>query len=153
MTASRAGVDGATSFDNKTILDIAERAAADIMPDQIQSYEPILPRSRGPTTCFYIQPDFTVHDAFTIDPGLIRINSFYGYMRAAEQVDFARSNNPDDIVLHRKLVLLSTAITKLRFDIWTAEFGAAGQRTPDQQVIDPHVVPLPLPSCSDRCGK
>jgi predicted acylesterase/phospholipase RssA len=145
VTASRAGVDGATSFDNKTILDIAERAAADIMPDQIQSYETNPPSQPWPDNVLFIQPDFTVHDAFTIDPGLIRINSFYGYMRAAEQVDFARSNNPDDIVLHRKLVLLSTAITKLRFDIWTAEFGAAGQRTPDQQVIDPHVVPVPPP--------
>ena len=145
VTASRAGVDGATSFDNKTILDIAERAAADIMPDQIQSYETNPPSQPWPDNVLFIQPDFTVHDASTIDPGLIRINSFYGYMRAAEQVDFARSNNPDDIVLHRKLVLLSTAITKLRFDIWTAEFGAAGQRTPDQQVIDPHVVPVPSP--------
>jgi NTE family protein len=145
VTASRAGVDPVASFNGKTILDIAMRGAADIMSDQIQSFETNPPVQSWPSNVLIIQPDFTVHDSFTIDNGLIRINSGYGYMRAAELVDFARSSNPGDILRLVFLAILSTSIARLRLDIWTLEYGAAGQRTPQQTVTDPQLVLVPSP--------
>ena len=145
VTASRAGVDPAGSFDQATIVDIAMRAAAEIMSDQIQSYETNPPVQDWPSNVLIIQPDFTVHDSLTIDPGLIRINSGYGYMRAAELVDFARSDNIWDIFLLIELLGLSTAIAKLRLETWTLEYGAAGQPTLEQIVTDPEIVLVPTP--------
>jgi predicted acylesterase/phospholipase RssA len=143
VCTSRAGVDPASSFDSKTILDIASRAAAEIMPDQIESFETNPPSQPWPNNVLIIQPDFTVHDAFIIDPGLIRINAFYGYMRAAELVDFARSSADQSLLL--QLMQLSTQITQLRLEIWNTEFNAAGQRTPLEQVVDPQIMPVPSP--------
>lgn len=145
ITASRAGVDPASSFDKKTIMDIALRGAAEIMSDQIQSFETNPPVQPWPSNVMIIQPDFTVHDSFTIDPGLIRINSGYGYMRAAELVDFARSTNFLDLIKLAILGGLSTAIAALRLQIWTDEHSAAGQRTPLGKVTDPQLTLLPSP--------
>lgn len=145
ICASRAGVDRAGSFDNSTIVDIALRATKDLMTDQIQSYETRPPGAGWPSSVVIIQPDFTVHDSFTIDPGLIRINSAYGYMRAAELVDFGKATDPLQQLRLIFLAILSTAISKLRTENWTMEYAAAGQRTLGQTVTDPQIVPVPSP--------
>jgi NTE family protein len=76
-------------FSDATIVDIATRAAAQIMPTAIREYSagvgPMGP-PRVPT--FVIQPSsgVSIHDTMTIDPGLISISMAYGYMRAGEVV-------------------------------------------------------------------
>jgi NTE family protein len=146
IVASRTGVDPAPSFDNATIFDIAKRAVVDIMPDQIQAAE-TRPAGGGwpANSVLLIQPDFTVHDSLTVDPGLIRINYAFGYMRGSEMVDFGQSN--DGFVILVLLILMdnSKKIAALRTNIWTAEYGAAGQRTLAQSVIDPQLVLVPSP--------
>jgi NTE family protein len=150
ITASRAGVDPAAvtpcgSFDCAKIWEIALRATSDIMADQIQEAE-TNPAGRGwGPNVMVIQPDYTVHDSMTIDPGLIRISYDFGYMRAAELVDFSRSNDPGTEIVLAFLVILSRQITELRSEIWALEYTCAGQRTPDQEVTDPHVILVPDP--------
>ncbi|HLZ84058.1 MAG TPA: patatin-like phospholipase family protein [Caulobacteraceae bacterium] len=150
VAASRSGVDPKPQgfFNDKTILDIAQRGAGDIMSSQVMSLETNPLVQPWPDSVLIIQPDFSVHDAFTIDPGLIRINSGYGYMRAAELVDFSAAAQAGNLGAELTLIflaILSTAIARLRHEIWLAEFGAAGQRTPQQQVSDPQLILVPSP--------
>ncbi len=50
-----------------------------------------------------IHPDISVHDAMAVHPGLIAINTDYGWMRAAEEV---RRLGPDQEELTRRIVTL-----------------------------------------------
>lgn len=50
-----------------------------------------------------IEPDLFVHDAITVDPGLLRINRDYGWLRAAE----AHLGLPASVAdVHRKVIEL-----------------------------------------------
>jgi NTE family protein len=59
-----------------------------------------------------IRPSLYVHDGMTIDPGLIRINIAYGYMRAADVIQ----KNED-----RTIAEYSDTITVKRVDCWAFE--------------------------------
>src|SRR5215208_5607303 len=91
VVASATGVPPATtfpdhkplnSFENSNILDIAQRVAMDIMPDETSVNETDPPPTGWGAAVTVIQPKVDIHDIMTIDPGLIRINIAYGYMRA-----------------------------------------------------------------------
>lgn len=147
IVSSRGGVDPAPkgSFDEKTIVDIALRATMEIMPDQLQRFETNPPGLGWPPNVVFIQPDFTVHDSLTVDHGLIRINRDFGYMRAAEIFEYGQPTNIFGVLLLWGLTDFSTKIAKLRKEIWTQEYAAAGQRTLGQEVLEPHLVLVPAP--------
>jgi len=93
------------------IIAIAGRAVEDLLTNSIQEY-PINPLPNGVTL---IQPSISVHNTYTIDPGLISISMAYGYMRAGEVLAFGSNpqNNP--------LLNLSDSIINLRVQIWNME--------------------------------
>lgn len=67
-----------------------------------------------------IQPEIAVIDAFTVDPGLIRINIDYGYMRAYDNtLELAGKRLPELNRLRASIAALE--ITLLRLDIWEQE--------------------------------
>ena len=119
IVASRGGVDPAPkgSFDEKTIADIALRATMEIIPDQLQRFETNPPGLGWPKGVVFIQPDFTVHDSMTVDPGLIRINRDFGYMRAADIFDYGQPADILAVLLLAILVYYSTKIAELRKEI------------------------------------
>lgn len=131
-----------TSFAGAPIWDIIYRSLAQIMPDQIQQDNISVAVNANATI---IQPEINVNDSFTIDPGLIRIAAGYGYMKAAECIDHAPSDL-GTLLLFLALSENSKGITSLRKQIWLLEYGAAGQRTPYQQVTDPQTILVPDPS-------
>ncbi len=113
ISCSKAKVDPADSFDNKKILDIAERTIS-IVSNEIEENSLHPPRGWGidPTI---IRPDFEIHDGETIDPGLIRIQIAYGYFRA----DDAIGRIPLD--KQGQVKDLTKNIIQLRKDIWDLE--------------------------------
>ncbi len=146
VVASRAGTDPKPSFNSANLFQIAQRAAEEIMPDQLQADGTNPPRGWGADVRI-IQPEIKVHDSFTIDPGLIRIARDYGYMRAAEIHDYWPTGPSDTRTIFRFLLLsqLSQEITQKRLAIWKMEYFANGHRTLDEIISDPQVIPIPDP--------
>ena len=62
------------------------------------------------TDATVIQPELDVHDAMSVDPGLIAINIDYGWMRAAESV---LQLDVDDVRRHRRIVALRMRCLRL----------------------------------------
>lgn len=62
------------------------------------------------TDATVIQPELDVHDAMTVDPGLIAINIDYGWMRAAEAV---LGLGDDDVARHRRIIALRMRCRRL----------------------------------------
>jgi NTE family protein len=132
VVASATGVPPATtfpdhkplnSFENSNMLDIAQRVAMDIMPDETSVNEIDPPPTGWGAAVTVIQPKFDIHDIMTIDPGLIRINIAYGYMRADDVLQ-AKSRDPnryrevaDQFSEERK----TNQIIQLRKQIWDME--------------------------------
>jgi len=145
ICASRAAVDPATSFDNKNLLDIAMRAATEIMPDQVQESNTNPPRGWGANVRI-IQPEVNVNNSMTIDPGLIRIAFGYGYMRAADMVDAYPGN--DIFKLFRFLALsdLARKITEKRKAIWDLEYDANGEVRLSAVAKHSQIRPVPDPN-------
>jgi hypothetical protein len=115
-------VDRSSSFEGKSLLEVARRVMTEIAPDETLRKEMYPPRgwSRKVTL---IAPDFDVHDALLVDPDLIAASIDYGYMRAADVVlnlgDEARG--------------LSTEITRIRLELRELGPPLAGLlRSPDQ---------------------
>ena len=71
----------APSFASKSMLHILMRSA-EILTDEAERDEVALARSSG---AMVIEPEVFVHDAITVDPGLLTINRDYGWLRAAEE--------------------------------------------------------------------
>ncbi len=65
-----------------------------------------------------IQPELDVHDAMTVDPGLIGINIDYGWLRAAEQ---HLELTAQDVLRHRRIIALR--VRCLRIEREFLEFG------------------------------
>jgi hypothetical protein len=84
VVASRAEPDEAPSYYAKSLLEIVARALVDISISEVQRDDSRL--TTNGRTVHLIQPTVDIHDALTIDPGLIRINFAYGFMRAADVV-------------------------------------------------------------------
>ncbi|HSN44026.1 MAG TPA: patatin-like phospholipase family protein, partial [Propionibacteriaceae bacterium] len=107
------GLKRAGSFAGRSMLTLAMRSI-EILSDEAERDEVAYARSAGAVV---IQPEVEVHDPLTIDPGLIRINLDYGWMRAAEEhLDALVSEQ----ALHQEIV-------RLRVRAWELE----------QLVLDP----------------
>lgn len=92
------------------IFDIGLRAI-DLLPAAIMDSD-LNPETPWPKPVWVIQPSFDIHDALTIEPGLIRINYSYGFMRASDvwmETDTAGAIRSTD------------AIIRMRYDIWRLE--------------------------------
>ena len=68
------------SYASKDMFAIMMRAT-EIQSDESERDDVAYARSAG---AIVIEPELDIHDALTIDPGLVRINMDYGWMRAAE---------------------------------------------------------------------
>lgn len=102
-------------FRRAGFLQVAERVALELFPAGILDAElhPVIPYD---VSVRVIQPTFNVHDALTIDPGLIRICQAYGYMRAGDVLHA----NEDPAALQS-----SDAIISVRAACWALERLAA----------------------------
>ncbi|MBZ2197774.1 patatin-like phospholipase family protein [Occultella gossypii] len=104
VTANPVGLPPAEDFHGKPLLEIVMRAAAEIMPDEIQANEVEQARALGATV---IDPELDIHDIITIEPGLIAIAMDYGYLRAADvcadatEAEHARTR---DVINLRRLI-------------------------------------------------
>jgi predicted acylesterase/phospholipase RssA len=104
-----------SSYDTKTFVDIWERAPA-IMLDQQRS-DQLFPRNGlGVPALNVIAPNVQVHGSRDIDPGLIRINSAYGFMKAYDNLSQQLEPNARPV-----LIALSDLIAGTRRDIWNLE--------------------------------
>jgi NTE family protein len=106
VAASAPGVAAAGSFAGKGLFDVARRVATEIGPDETLCKELYPPRGWGRRVTL-IAPEFNVHDALTIDGGLIAISLDYGYMRAADVV----------LGLNDEQRELTTKITRVRMGL------------------------------------
>lgn len=80
VTSNAPGARRRESFAEKDMISVMMRAT-EIMSDETERDEAAYARSAG---AHVVEPEIDIHDALTIDPGLIRINLDYGWMRAAE---------------------------------------------------------------------
>jgi hypothetical protein len=104
-----------SSYDTKTFVDIWERAP-DIMLDQ-QRRDQLFPRNGlGAPVLNIIAPSTQVHGSRDIDPGLIRINSAYGYMKAYDNLSQQLEPNARPL-----LIAMSDLIAGIRRDMWNLE--------------------------------
>jgi NTE family protein len=106
VAASAPGVAPATSFEIRGMFDVARRVATEIGPDETLRKELYPPRGWGRRVTL-IAPEFNVHDAMTIDPGLIAVALDYGYMRAADVM----------LGLNDEQRELTAAITRTRMEL------------------------------------
>jgi predicted acylesterase/phospholipase RssA len=101
-----------TDYTSKGLVDIGFRAATGVTIDQITTEN----LSRWGVPVFVMRPNIEVHDTTTIDPGLIRINMAYGFMRAYDIL--SQQSDPN---LQQGLISLSDQIASTRRQIWDAE--------------------------------
>jgi NTE family protein len=112
---------------NANLLDIGIRVSGGIMPDENCDRDLAPPRGWG-IPVVLIEPQQNVHDAMTIDPGLIDIRMSDGFMTADDTVQ-AYARNPGD---YRRVAdefsksRMTAAITSQRHEIWKREFAALG---------------------------
>jgi predicted acylesterase/phospholipase RssA len=118
------------SYDTKSWPDILQRAP-DIMVDQ-QRRDQLFPRNGlGVPVLNIIAPSVQVHGSRDIEPGLIRINSAYGYMRAYDNLSQQLEPNARPV-----LMALSDLIAGTRRDIWKLENKIAYDFFNRQRFID-----------------
>ncbi|WP_022911016.1 patatin-like phospholipase family protein [Aestuariimicrobium kwangyangense] len=113
------------SFAVSSIALIASRAT-EIMADEIERDEIAYARSAGMRV---IEPEVPVHQPLQVDPGLIRINRDYGWMRAAEahlDVPLAQRNT------HRRLIELRCEAHRLEAEHFVRRRGERSRPTEDQ---------------------
>lgn len=70
----------AESFASRSMLSVMMRST-EILSDETERDEVAYARNAG---AMVIEPELWVHDATTVDPGLMRINRDYGWLRAVE---------------------------------------------------------------------
>ena len=100
------------------LAEIALRGV-DLITDEV-----VLDDIRGPfgrSMQYVIRPDFEVHETTVIDPGLIRINIGYGYMRGFDAV----SSRVKSSERRKRLAELSATIARLRRSAWELELDFA----------------------------
>ncbi|MDN5563032.1 MAG: patatin-like phospholipase family protein [Luteococcus sp.] len=81
VTSNAPGVRASGSFEGKDMFQIMLRST-EIQSDETERDEVAYAKLAGAVV---IEPEFDVHEALVVDPGLIRINRDYGWIRAAEQ--------------------------------------------------------------------
>jgi predicted acylesterase/phospholipase RssA len=105
-----------TDYTNKGLIDIGTRVATDITIDEITT-DNIAPAGFGwNASVIIIRPNVEVESSRTIDPGLIRINVAYGWMRGYDVLSL--QPNPG---LRASLIVLSDGIASTRKQIWDLE--------------------------------
>jgi hypothetical protein len=117
----------------KGLVDIALRAATDITIAAITAND-LEPYGGWGVPVHVIRATVEVEGSRTIDPGLIRINIAYGWMRAFDVLSAFHPGAPD-------VTLNSDMIASLRKDIWDAENGLRNDATYvnfDPQTNSPH---------------
>jgi hypothetical protein len=72
-----------------------------------------------------IDASLNIHDSLTIDPGLIDIAIWYGWMRAGDVLDVPAP-------ARRRAREVSDAITRLRAENWDHAYRAAGDHVPNR---------------------
>jgi predicted acylesterase/phospholipase RssA len=113
VSASTIGLSPSSFQENRAIGNIAVRSIFEASLAEIVHSE-ISPRGGwGSLTVTLIAPTLEVHGMVTIDPGLIRINADYGWMRADDTVN---GRGPGD-----RLFELADEITWHRARIWFNE--------------------------------
>jgi predicted acylesterase/phospholipase RssA len=124
------------SFANTNWLDIAARAAGDILPAAVAEDDIDPPAGWGSAAVTIVQPevDSDIHNHLTIDPGLIRIRLMHGYMRADDVNNarwLAQLTNGQYLNLVDKVsdALHTTEIVQIRYDIWQIEYAWFGMQT------------------------
>ncbi len=118
------------TYAQRTVLDIALRSLISIPLDEILRNE-IRPPANWNGTYRLVAPTVALHDMLTIDPGLIRINIDYGYMRAADTLDGIDRQSETARQVDR--------ITLLRAQIWRKECELFGRPIPTAPSEDPQV--------------
>jgi len=99
VSCAAIGVEPSTGFDAKSMLAVVMRST-EIMSDETGRDEIAYARNAG---AMVVEPELRVHGALDVDPGLIRINRDYGWLRAAEAHLDA---GPLEVALHRHVIEL-----------------------------------------------
>jgi NTE family protein len=122
---SKAAPDRRGPFTSSTLFEIVARSLTDLAIGEIARDDT---RTDGnghvPLTLRVIQPTVDLHDATTIDPGLISIGMAYGWMRAADVFDAVP---PGD-----RAWQLADQIALVRREAWRLECLANGQPLPTE---------------------
>ena len=139
-----------TGYGSADFLQIAERVAEDIMPEQVAqaSITPLV--AWGSATVTIVQPETgtvppDIHNGFTVDPGLIRIRMAHGYMRT-DDINTARTlrgNGWAAVADQISQLLYTIDIVNLQYQIWLREHdfhGLAPHMTPLGTVQEPQTV-------------
>lgn len=131
---SKAPPDKQPSFASSTLLEIVGRSLVDLAIGEIARDDTRTPVGSGRTVKI-VQPTIDIHDATTIDPGLISIGMAYGYMRAADVWEGVPEGD--------RAWQIADGIALLRREIWRLECLANGQPVPTEPAMG---VRLPDPS-------
>lgn len=107
--------------------DIAVRALLEVHLDEILQNE-LYPPTSWPGEYRLIAPTVELHGMLTIDPGLIRINMAYGYMRAADTLD--------GIDRHTTVGTNLDKLVEARYQQWELECRLFGRPIPGKPLED-----------------
>lgn len=86
ISSAPAGVQHDPSFARSTIVSTMMRAGISLAPEELAYQERARARAQGG---IMIDPQTEIHDAMTVEPGLIALAIDYGYLRAAQVVSGA----------------------------------------------------------------
>lgn len=110
------------------VAEIAVRALLDVHLNEILHNE-LQPPAGWSGTYHLVAPTVEVHDMLTIDPGLVRINIDYGYLRAADTLDGFDRASPQARAVDE--------LTLLRLRQWELECRLFGRPMPTRPDEDP----------------
>lgn len=109
VTSNAPGVHPSGSFAGKDIVSVVMRAS-ELQSDETERDEAAYARSAG---AVLIEPEIEVHGSLTIDPGLVRINMDYGWIRAAEAL---RGSTVAEQALTRSIIAARRRIWEIERD-------------------------------------
>ena len=124
IQASKEAPDRKGPYAGRSMLEIAERSLVDLAIGEIARDDARLGVDGAGRSITLIQPTVDLHDATTIDPGLISIGMAYGFMLAADVVASLSSSD--------RSWQLADEIALLRKEIWRLECLANGQPIPTE---------------------
>jgi NTE family protein len=128
IAAAKEAPDPKGPYAGRSLLEIVERSLVDLAIGEVARDDARIHvdeegNEEGPSITL-IQPTVNLHDATTIDPGLISISMAYGFMLAADVVAGLSSSN--------RSWQLADQIALLRKEIWRLECLANGQPVPTE---------------------
>lgn len=124
VVSSAEGPSAVGSFTGGDLLEIIMRSSAAIMPDELENLQIRLAQAQGATI---IAPVIDVHDALTVDPGLIAIATDYGWMRARDVMSGASEARAQ----------LSHDIIDMRRHLWALEDRIFARETEEHEEAAP----------------